>query len=79
MKKPKEAPISVVTNLPCVRMVGENAKKVSVRSATEEENFFLVQTNSNQAKKIVSSIMGMRDQKIILSASLPDSYKNAAP
>src|SRR3989344_8720874 len=60
-------------------MVGENAKKISVKSATVELKRRFTHSNSIQPKITVRSRKGKRDQKIIRSASLPDSYKNTAP
>src|SRR3989344_5739353 len=79
MKNPNEAPKSVVTKREWVRKVGENAKNMRVRNATGIPKRFLVQWKRSQPKNTAKSRNGIRAQKIIASASFPDSYKNVAP
>ena len=73
---PNAAAMSVVTNLPCARKVGENENNVKAINANLLPANCFVQKNMNSPKNIKSKIIGRRAKNIILSAGLSELNKN---
>jgi len=73
MKNPKAAAKSVVTKRECARKVGEKANKTRVIRAILSLYLFLMNEKISQPMNTDKSIIGRRDQKIILSGLFPDS------
>ncbi|OHA71324.1 MAG: hypothetical protein A3E07_02410 [Candidatus Wildermuthbacteria bacterium RIFCSPHIGHO2_12_FULL_45_9] len=69
---PKAAPISVVTNLPCARMLGEKLKRMRAAIPKKFPPSRRAYMNRSAPRASVSKIMGNRDQKMISFGLFPE-------